>query len=100
MLLQVPVWPVVSGWLRPMEPRDTYCCAGVICSSIDLMPATMLAMSVAPMLWVRSATTATSIGFGATVPQEPLQATEIRLPVLPLGIPPAGANANGTSRPW
>ena len=52
------------------------------------------------MLPVRSATTATSIGFGAIVPQEPLQATETTLPVRPCWMPPAGAKANGTSRPW
>jgi hypothetical protein len=52
------------------------------------------------MLTVRSAITATSIGLGAIVPQDPLQATEMMFPVCPSEMPPAGANPNGTVRPW
>ena len=49
---------------------------------------------------MRSATTATSSGLGLIVPQEPLQATEMTLPVLPLGCRRPRAKVNGTSRPW
>ncbi len=86
--------------LRPMAPSETYCWLGVICCSISSMPSSMSLTSPLLMLPVRSATIATSIGFGATVPQDPLQATDSRVPVPPMGMPPAGAKANGTSRPW
>ena len=82
---------------RPIEPSATYCWLGVITLSIPLIPAIIEDTSVELMLPVRSATTATSIGFGGIVPHDPLQATESIAPVPPLVIPSARAKVNGTS---
>ena len=86
--------------LRPMVPSATYCWLGVISCSMPLMPLTSLVTSASAMLTVRSAMTATSIGLGAIVPHEPLQATEMMFPVEPCWMPPAGANEKSTERPW
>ena len=94
MLLVVVAELFLAG---PIVPSDTYCCVGDITVSICLIPATIELMSVELIEPVRSATTATSIGFGVPAPHEPLHATATRLPVLPSGVPTAGPKANGTS---
>ena len=75
----------------------TYCCVGSIFSSTLSMPSTIASRSASLMLGVRSATTTTSSGFGDSLPQEPLQATDDTEPVSPCLTPMTGAKSNGTT---
>ena len=49
------------------------------------------------MLGVRSATITTSSGFGDSLPQAPLHATDDTAPVSPCLTPMTGAKSNGTT---
>ena len=77
--------------------RATYCCVGSIFSSTLSMPSTIASRSASAMLGVRSATITTSSGFGASLPQEPLHATDDTAPVSPCLTPMTGAKSNGTT---
>ena len=81
---------------REFIPNITWCIDGVITLSMFCTPVLTAANAVVDIEIVRSAITAMSIGLDASVPQPPLQATEVSEPVEPSVMPIAGANPNGT----